>query len=51
MTWLQLWAKIGKQPLYFTKHRDVTIKIDGEEYKCKVVYTDNGNSLHLEIEP
>ena len=50
MTWFQLWEKIGKQPLHITQHKDVTIMIDGMDYKCKIVYTDNGNSWHLAID-
>ena len=51
MTWLQLWKRIGKQPLCLTKYKDVTIKLQDGEHKCKIVYTDNGNDWHLEIEP
>ena len=50
MTWFQLWNKIGKQPLSITQHKDVTVKIDDIEYKCKLVYTDSGNNWHLEID-
>ena len=50
MTWLQLFNQIGKQPLRFTKYNDVTIMIDGVEHMCKLVFTDNGNDWHLEIE-
>lgn len=50
MTWYELFRKIGKQPLHLTRNKDVTIKIDGMEYKCKIVYTDNGNNWHLEVE-
>ena len=50
MTWFQLWERIGRQPLRLTKHKDVTIKLPDGEYKCKVVYTDNGSDWHLEIE-
>ena len=50
MTWLQLWKRIGKQPLRLTKYRDVTIKLHDGEYKCKLVYTHNGSDWHLEIE-
>ena len=50
MTWFQLWHRIGKQPLSVTRHKNVTVKIDDTEYKCKLVYTDNGNNWHLEVE-
>lgn len=50
MTWLQLFNRIGKQPLRLTKNKDVTIKIGNEMHKCKIVYTDNGNDWYLEIE-
>lgn len=50
MTWFQLWKRIGKQPLRLTKYKDVTLKLQDEEYKCKIVYTDNGNDWHLEID-
>lgn len=50
MTWLQLFNRIGKQPLRITKYKDVTIKIDDEIHKCKIVYTDNGNDWHLELD-
>lgn len=50
MTWFQLWKRIGKQPLKATRNKDVTVKINKEEYKCKLVYTDNGSDWHLELE-
>ena len=50
MTWYQLWKRIGKQPLYLTKNKDVTIKLQDGEHKCKIVYTYNGSDWHLEIE-
>ena len=50
MTWFQLWEKIGEQPLRITKYKDVTIKIDDMEYKCKIVYTDDGNDWCLVID-
>ena len=50
MTWLQLWKRIGKQPLRLTQHKPVTIKLQDGEHKCKIVYTNNGNDWHLEIE-
>ena len=50
MTWFQLWKKIGKQPLRLTQHNPVIIKIQDKEYRCKIVYTENGNNWHLEIE-
>ena len=49
MTWFQLWKRIGKQPLSITQHKDVTINILDTEYKCKIVYTDNGNNWYLEV--
>ena len=50
MTWYELFHRIGKQPIRITKYKDVTVKIDDMEYKCKPVYTDSGNNLHLEID-
>jgi len=51
MTWLQLWKRIGKQPLRFTKYKQVMVKLpDGTEHNCKLVYTDNGNNWHLEFD-
>jgi hypothetical protein len=50
MTWLQLWKRIGKQPLHATKNKDVKIKLQDVEYKCKLVYTDNGSDWHLELD-
>ena len=49
MTWLQLWKKIGKQPLRLTRQKDVTIEIQGVKHKCDLVYVDNGNDWHLVI--
>jgi hypothetical protein len=49
MTWFQLWKRIGKQPLRSTQHKDVTIKLPDGEYKCVIVYTDNGSDWHLEL--
>lgn len=51
MTWLKLFNRIAKQPLSLTRNKDVTIKLKDGEYKCKLVYTDNGSDWHLEIEP
>ena len=50
MTWYQLWKRIGKQTLRSTRNKDVTIKLQDKEYKCKLVYTHNGSDWHLEIE-
>lgn len=50
MTWYQLWKRMCKQPLRLVRNKDVTIKLQGEIYKCKLVYTDNGSDWHLEIE-
>lgn len=49
MTWLQLWEKIGRQPLRLTRQKEVTIKIQDMEYKCEIVYEDNGNDWYLII--
>ena len=50
MTWLQLWKRIGKQPLYATRNKEVKVKLQDIEYSCKLVYTDNGSDWHLEPE-
>ena len=50
MTWFKLFNRIAKQPLSLTRNKDVTIKLKDGEYKCKLVYTDNGSDWHLEIE-
>ena len=47
MTWLQLWDKIGKQPLRLTRQNEVMVKIRGMEFKCELVYADNGNYFYL----
>lgn len=47
MTWYQLFNKIGKQPLYLTRHKDVIVKMPDSEYICKLVYT-SGIDWHLE---
>ena len=49
MTWLQLWEKIGRQPLQLTRQKEVTIKMQGMEYKCNIVYENNGNDWYLVI--
>lgn len=50
MTWFQLFKRIGKQPLSATQHKDVTVKVNDELYTCKLVYTNNGNDWHLEVD-
>ena len=47
MTWVQLWDKIGKQPLRLTKQKWVVVKIRGMKFKCELVYEDNGNDFYL----
>lgn len=49
MTWLQLWKRIGKQPLRLTRQKEVTIKIEDIEYKCEIIYENNGNNWCLVI--
>lgn len=48
MTWLQLWKKIGKQPLKRTQNRKVTIYHNGMIYEAEMRYTNNGNYFYLE---
>lgn len=51
MKWTDLFNKIGRQPLKFMKHEDVTLKTpEGDCYLLKLVYTDSGNKLHLELD-
>ena len=47
MTWLQLWKKIGKQPLRLTKYKKVVVKIQDVKYECDLVYEDNGSDWYL----
>lgn len=49
ITWLALWKRIGKQPLFRTQHSKVQILINGELKECALVFTDNGSKFHLEI--
>lgn len=50
MTWLQLYKRIGVQPLKRTRGKKVQVLINGELKECKLVYTHNGSDFHLEIE-
>lgn len=49
MTWLQLWKKIGKQPLRLTKYKKVVVKIQDTVYECELKYDDSGNDWYLVI--
>ena len=50
MTWYQLFNKLGKQPLYKTQHKNVTVLCpDGKEYNAKLQFDNHGSDFHLVI--
>ena len=50
MTWLELFNKIGKQPLYKARSKDVYVVIDNVKYRCKLVYENSGDDFYLTID-
>lgn len=46
-TWLQLWKRIGKQPLRLTRGNYVTVEIDGQRVECALVFEHNGSKWFL----
>lgn len=48
ITWLALWKRIGKQPLFRTQHSKVQVLVNGKLKECALVYTNKGTKFHLE---
>lgn len=48
MTWIQLFDKIGKQMIKRTK-KTATIWTNGKKYEAKLVFTNSGQEMHLEL--
>lgn len=50
MTWFQLWAKLGKQPIKKTQRESVMLKDGDDFYSLKLVYSDDGSHWWLKKE-
>lgn len=47
-TWLQLYKRLGKQPLKFTQNRKIVYKDGDKVIFLKLVYNENGTDWWLE---
>lgn len=48
MTWIQLWEKIGKQPLKRAKGKKVVVYHQGVLYEATLKFSDNGSFFYIE---
>ena len=44
-TWLQLYEKLGKQPLFKTRNKRIILKKDNKVIPLHLVYNENGNMI------
>lgn len=49
-TWLQLYDRLGKQPLSKTRDQRIILKKDGKSIPLHLTYNENGNEWWLEEE-
>ena len=47
-TWLQLYEKLGKQPLFKTRDQRIILKKDNKVIPLHLVYNENGTDWWLE---
>ena len=47
-TWLQLYEKLGKQPLFKTRDKRIILKKDNKAISLHLVYNENGTDWWLE---
>lgn len=51
MKLLEVWKRIGKQPLRITRQKDAIVFVGGKEYEISKIIYDNGKFIGFETEP
>lgn len=51
MKLLEIWERIGKQPLRITRRKDAIVFIGNSEYRIKNIRYDRGQFIGFEAEP
>jgi len=51
MKLLEIWERIGKQPLRITRRKDAIVFIGDSEYRIKNIRYDRGQFMGFEAEP
>lgn len=50
MKLIEIWKRLGKQPLKITQNKDALVFIDGKEYVISKIRYDNGEFVGFEAE-
>lgn len=50
MKWLQIWSRMGKQPIKKVRDMNVVLKEDGQTIPLRLVFDKSGNYWWLEKE-
>lgn len=51
MKLIEIWKRLGKQPLRVTRHKDAIVLINGDEYEITSIKYDNGKFIGFEAKP
>lgn len=51
MKLIEIWKRLGKQPLKVTQHKEAIVFIDGEEYIISKIRYDSGKFIGFETRP
>ena len=48
MKLIEIWKRLGKQPLRITQHKNAIVFVDGEEYEISGIRYDSGKFIGFE---
>lgn len=51
MKLVEIWKRIGKQPLRITQHKEAIVFVNDEEYVISNIRYDSGKFIGFEAEP
>lgn len=51
MKLIEIWKRLGKQPLRVTQHKDAIVFINGKEYEITNIKYDSGKFIGFETKP
>lgn len=51
MKLIEIWKKLGKQPLRVTQYKDAIVLINGDEYEITNIKYDSGKFIGFEAKP
>lgn len=51
MKLIEIWKRLGKQPLRVTQHKDAIVSINGDEYEITNIKYDSGRFIGFEAKP